>query len=78
MVYGNESRGGRHLIFTKSEYRDYFFEHNPGLESEMLVRDNYAVWRDARCFKGSDEVTHGGSHFLEMVVPFVTIERKQG
>lgn len=78
MVYGNESRGGRHLIFTKSEYRDYFFEQNPGLESEMLVMDNYAVWRDARCFKGSDEVTHGGSHFLEMIVPFVTIERKQG
>ena len=77
MVYGNESRGGRHLIFTKPEYRDYFFNQNPALKDEMLIRDNFAVWQDARCFKSSDEVTHGGSHFLEMIIPFVIIERKQ-
>lgn len=77
MLFTNESRGGRHLIFTKQEYKDYFFQQNPGLMEEMLVLDNSAVWRSPKCFKGADEVTHGGSHFLEMIVPFVTIESKK-
>lgn len=76
MVYANESRGARHLIFTKEEYREYFFQQNEGLRNKMFERENYAVWRDAACFKGSDEITHGGCHFLEMIVPFITIERK--
>jgi hypothetical protein len=76
VLYTNESRGGRHLIFTKEEYLQYFFQQNPQIENEMLVRENYAVWRDANCFKGADEVTHGGCHFLEMIVPFAKIEKK--
>lgn len=77
MLFTNESRGGRHLIFTKQEYKDYFFQQNPGLKEEMLVMDNSAVWRGPKCFKGADEVTHGGSHFLEMIVPFAKIENKK-
>lgn len=76
MLYANESRGGRHLIFTKEEHLKFFFHENPELINEMFIRGNYAVWRTAKCFKGADEVTHGGCHFLEMIVPFAKIEKK--
>ena len=76
MLYKNESRGGRHLIFTKEEHLKYFFNENPALKDEMYIRGNYAVWRTAKCFKGENEVTHGGCHFLEMIVPFAKIEKK--
>ena len=76
VLYTNESRGGRHLIFTKQEYLQYFFQQNPDIMGDMLIKDNFAVWRGAYCFKGADEVTHGGSHFLEMIVPFAKIEKK--
>ena len=77
MLYTNESHGGRHLIiFTKEEHLKYFFHENPGLTDDMYIRGNYAVWRTAKCFKGENEVTHGGCHFLEMIVPFAKIEKK--
>ena len=76
VLYTNESRGGRHLIFTKEEHLKYFFHENPRLTDEMYIRGNYAVWRTAKCFKGENEVTHGGCHFLEMIVPFAKIEKK--
>lgn len=76
MLYTNESRGGRHLIFTKDEHLKFFFQQNTELEKDMYFRGNYAVWRTAKCFKGDNEVTHGGCHFLEMIVPFAKIEKK--
>ncbi len=75
VLYTNESRGGRHLIFTKDEHLKFFFHENQELTNEMFIRENSAVWRSAKCFKGDDEVTHGGCHFLEMIVPFAKIER---
>ncbi len=76
MLYTNESRGGRHLIFTKEEYLRLFFQENPGLDKDMYISSNFAVWRSPKCFKGADEVTHGGCHFLEMIVPFAKIQKK--
>ena len=76
MLYTNESRGGRHLIFTKKEHRDFFFQENPELKNEMYISESFAVWRNAKCFKSANEVTHGGCHFLEMIVPFAKIQKK--
>lgn len=76
MLYTNESRGGRHLIFTKEEHLKYFFNENPALKDDMYIHGNYAVWRTGKCFKNENEVTHGGCHFLEMIVPFAKIEKK--
>lgn len=73
LLYEKESKGSRHMIYAKSEYLNNFLLMNKEIESELLVHDNWAVWRNAKCFKGKDEITHGGSHFLEVVVPFIII-----
>lgn len=78
-LYQNESRGSRHLIYDNPEHRDEFLAANPDLNSEtVLAKDNWLAMRSDLCFKGQDEITHGGSHFLEMVVPFITLEKSNG
>ncbi|MDD2247193.1 MAG: PglZ domain-containing protein [Proteiniphilum sp.] len=74
-LYEKESRGSRHLIYSNATYLDNFIQNNPEIHKELLVHDNWAVWKNSRCFKGKDEITHGGSHFLEVIIPFVTIEK---
>lgn len=76
-LYERESRGSRHLIYSKEEYLNGFLEKNEDIANRLLVHDNWAVWREPRCFKTKDEITHGGSHFLEVVIPFISIEKKQ-
>lgn len=73
LLYEKESRGSRHLMYSKQEYLNDFLQKNKEIESELLIHDNWAVWRNNQCFKGQDEITHGGSHFLEVVIPFITI-----
>ncbi|WP_106830574.1 PglZ domain-containing protein [Parabacteroides pacaensis] len=75
-LFQNGSRGSRHLSYEDVNYLKNFLQSNKEIEKELLVRDNWAVWRNAKCFKGQDEITHGGSHFLEVIIPFVTIEKK--
>lgn len=74
-LYEKESRGSRHLIYSNANYLNKFIQNNPEIYKELLVHNNWAVWRNSQCFKGKDEITHGGSHFLEVVVPFITIEK---
>lgn len=72
-LYEKESRGSRHLMYSKQEYLNDFLQKNKEIETELLVHDNWAIWRNDKCFKGQDEITHGGSHFLEVVIPFIII-----
>lgn len=76
-LYERESRGSRHLIYSKKEYMESFLKKNEDITDRLLVRDNWAVWREPQCFKTKDEITHGGAHFLEVVIPFISIEKKQ-
>lgn len=74
LLYERESRGSRHLMYSRQEYLKDFLQKNKEIESKLLVHDNWAIWRNDKCFKGQDEITHGGSHFLEVVIPFITID----
>lgn len=52
-----------------------FVESNIDIDKELLVHDKWIVWRTEKCFKNQDIITHGGAHFLEVVIPFVTIDK---
>jgi hypothetical protein len=72
-LYEKESKGSRYLMYAKHEYLEDFLQKNNEINNELLVHDSWAIWRNTKCFKGQDEITHGGSHFLEVVIPFITI-----
>ena len=73
-LYENESRGRRHLIYKNKDEQRRFISDNSNLA--LLSRDNWMSIRDYRCFARENErmITHGGSHFMEVVIPFAKIE----
>lgn len=68
------SRGERYLRFDKETYLEAFADLHPNDRINWLIRDNWLVWRNTQLFKAKEEITHGGSHFMEMVIPFIIIE----
>lgn len=75
-LYEKESRGNRHLIYNNVNKLNDFLCSNSEINSQLLVHDEWAVWRNTKNFSNKDNITHGGSHFLEVVIPFITIEKK--
>lgn len=73
-LYKDGSRGKRHLMYNDSSEQERFYrEHIATLA--LLKHDNYLVIRNNECFdrQGATEITHGGSHWMELVIPFVKI-----
>ena len=72
-LYKDGSRGARHLIYKDIDEQLRFYNSNSDLP--MLRHDNWLAIRNDRCFANEykDMITHGGSHFLEVVIPFITI-----
>lgn len=75
-LYEKESRGSRYLIYSKNEYLNLFIAKNEDIKSELLIKDNWAVWRNSKSFSNNIGITHGGAHFLEVVIPFIKINKK--
>lgn len=72
-LYKDGSRGARHLIYKDIDEQQRFFNDNNQLP--MLRHDNWLAIKNDRCFANEykDMITHGGSHFLEVVIPFIII-----
>lgn len=73
-LYKDGSRGKRHLIYNTIKQKDIYYNNNKD-EINLLSHDNWLSVRDGSCFEknGLRLITHGGSHFWEVVIPFVTI-----
>ncbi len=71
---GSISRGKRHLFFSNETMLSNFLSLNPGLVTG--TRNTTVYLRNYDAFTNENEilVTHGGSHFWEVLVPFITIE----
>ena len=72
-LYKDGSRGMRHLIYNNQDEQERFFTENTDLR--LIKHDNWMAMRDNRCFahENKEMITHGGCHFLEMVIPLVKI-----
>jgi hypothetical protein len=71
----DKSRSKRHLEYNVNEsLAEQFLENNPNL-SGKIVKDKETLYlTDNSAFTNEDTlVTHGGSHFLEVLIPFVKI-----
>lgn len=72
-LYKDGSRGTRHLIYNDSVHMNDFVATNSEMADNWMQGDNWLVWKTDQCFKSKDCITHGGSHFLEVIVPFIKI-----
>ena len=76
-LYTDGSRGRRHLIYKNIEEQERFHKENQ--EHPLLKHDNWISIRDDSCFarEGETMITHGGSHFMEVIIPFVEIKKEK-
>jgi hypothetical protein len=74
-LYKDGSRGMRHLIYNNREEQERFFNNN--LDLPMIKHDNWMSIRNDSCFAKENKkiITHGGCHFMEMVIPLVKIKK---
>lgn len=72
-LYKDGSRGTRHLIYENLDEMNAFRASNP--DAEMVQHQNWLAFSGNQCFQkaGAEMITHGGTHFLETVIPFVKI-----
>ncbi len=74
-LYEDNSRGRRHLIFNNQMALQQFVDRHTEEIEHLLIHGDYVIWRNNMCFGTEDKITHGGSHMLEMIVPFITIKK---
>ncbi len=75
-LYKDGSRGKRHLIYNSDHVDEQHKLYDSASENmKLLSRDNWLAVRDFGAFErsGVSLITHGGSSFTEVVVPFVQL-----
>lgn len=72
-LYADGSRGHRHAIFRTAEAADHFAQSRD--DTTMYHRDLWFALADDTCFatNGKSEITHGGAHFFEVMIPYIKI-----
>ena len=74
---GAISRGKRHLYFTNNTSRDSFIDQNPDILVGKKEHSVYLRMNEAFTSVNNKVITHGGSHFWEVIVPFINIDATQ-
>ncbi|ALM22005.1 hypothetical protein AAT17_12575 [Nonlabens sp. MIC269] len=68
------SRSERHLEYSEKRLKDEFLDNNPELLDSIVQEGQALYFKNELSFSRRDElVTHGGAHFLEVVIPFIEI-----
>ncbi|MBT1707290.1 BREX-3 system phosphatase PglZ [Fulvivirgaceae bacterium PWU5] len=70
---GSLSRSKRHLHFTSERLLENFKTLNPSLPVGTRGFSVYLKNDEAFTLKNKQVITHGGSHFWEVIVPFISI-----
>lgn len=71
-LYGKASRGHRHAIFMNKDASDQFVK-DLGYTIRYIHKKLWFALSDNHSFNslGRVEITHGGSHFFECMIPFI-------
>jgi hypothetical protein len=68
------SRSERHIEYTEKWLKDEFIFNNPELKDSVAMEDQAIYFKSDLSFSRKESlVTHGGSHLLEILIPFIQI-----
>ena len=70
---GTLSRSKRHLHFTNTTLLDSFLDQNTDIQFGKRNLSVYLKNKEAFTSENTQVITHGGSHFWEVIVPFISI-----
>ncbi len=72
------SRSERHIEYSKKWLTEEFMANNPELKDDVVMDDQSIYFKNNLSFsKSKTLVTHGGSHILEVLIPFVEISNDE-
>jgi hypothetical protein len=64
------------LEYSKLELAKHFMEHNPDLNHQAVIDDHVIYMTSDLAFsRDKTTVTHGGSHILEVIIPFIELKK---
>lgn len=68
------SRSERHLEYSEDWLKDEFLKNNPEIKDSIIMEDRAVYFKNDLSFSRDETlVTHGGAHFLEVLIPFIKI-----
>ena len=68
------SRSERHLEYSEKWLSDEFLSNNPELSNSIVSEDQSIYFKNDFSFSNKETlVTHGGSHILEVLIPFIEL-----
>ena len=68
------SRSERHIEYSEQSLADEFLETNPEISSAIIKDNKMLYFNNDLSFSNSENlITHGGSHILEILIPFIQI-----
>ena len=72
------SRSERHIEYSEDWLKDELLTNNPELK-DSIVQDEQAIFfKNGYSFSSKESlVTHGGSHLLEVLIPFIEISNEK-
>lgn len=69
------SRSERHIEYEEDWLSDEFIENNPDIQGKIARSDNVLYFTNDFSFSRKDSlVSHGGSHLLEVLIPFTMVK----
>ncbi|MCH8536097.1 MAG: PglZ domain-containing protein, partial [Flavobacteriaceae bacterium] len=72
------SRSERHIEYSDTKLKDNFLRNNPDLLESILEEEKAIYFKNNLSFSRRENlVTHGGSHFLEVIIPYIVITNEQ-
>lgn len=72
----HNSKSQRHLNYSEDWIAENFLENNPDLGQYVARDENTLYFKNDFSFSSKDRlITHGGSHILEVLIPFIKINK---
>ena len=70
------SRSERHIEYSEDWLKDELLTNNPDLNDSVVQEEQAIYFKNNYSFSSKESlVTHGGSHILEVLVPFIEISK---
>lgn len=72
------SRSERHIEYSEDWLKDELLTNNPDLNDSVVQEEQAIYFKNNYSFSSKESlVTHGGSHILEVLVPFIEISNEK-
>lgn len=75
LTHRSGSKSMRHIEYDSSSKAMDFVNTNQEIVEAVAQKDNMIFFTNQQCFDSKSIITHGGSHLMEVVIPFIKLSK---